>query len=332
MAANTSTSSNVNTPIVWDAHSCIPLHPDATTAHLHRHLKAGASYVSINVGMDFNPLSQILSTIASFRKQIQADPLLQLAQNTDDIRDVHQNGRLAVGFDLEGAVPLCERPELIQMYWDLGVRQIHLAYNQSNSISGGCHDTDKGLSPLGLKVVQAIFDCGMLMDLSHMGYRSAHDVCQHAEGPVVFSHANPRALVDHPRNIPDALIKACAQTGGVICINGVERFLGIGELTPKRFAEHAAYVAELVGPEHVGMGIDTFTTQAGIEDMPPELIEADWWPKAHYATGIGKLSYLQPEDIPAIHQALLTQGFSPSETAGILGNNMLRVADHTWPK
>ena len=102
-----------DTPLIWDAHSCIPLHPDATTNHLHRHLEAGASYASVNVGMDFNPLSQILSTIASFRQQIQADPRLVLAQTTEDIHNAHQNGRLAVGFDLEGAVPLCERPELV---------------------------------------------------------------------------------------------------------------------------------------------------------------------------------------------------------------------------
>lgn len=318
-------------PLIWDAHSCIPLHADATTDHLHRHLDAGASYVSINVGMDFNPLSQILTTMASFRQQISSDPRLLLANRVEDVRSAHQTGRLAVGFDLEGSIPLCERPEMVQLFWDLGVRQMHLAYNRSNSISGGCHDEDKGLTPLGKRVVNAIFQCGMLMDLSHMGYQSALEVCEMADGPVVYSHANPRALVDHPRNIPDSLIEACAHTGGVICINGVERFLGIGQLTPARFAEHAAYVAEQVGPEHVGMGIDTFTTQDGISDMPADLIETDWWPKDHYQTGIGQLDYLQPEDIPAIQSALSTHGFSPSEIRGILGENMLRIALQTWP-
>lgn len=318
-------------PLIWDAHSCIPLHPDATTDHLHRHLKAGVSYVSINVGMDFNPLSQILTTMASFRQQISADPHLVMANRSADILDAQQTGRLAVGFDLEGAIPLCERPEMVQLYWDLGVRQMHLAYNQSNSISGGCHDEDSGLSVVGKAVVNAIFKCGMLMDLSHMGYQSALEVCEMADGPVVYSHANPRALVDHPRNIPDHLIVACAQTGGVICINGVERFLGVGQLTAKRFAEHAAHVAELVGPEHVGMGIDTFTTQDGIRDMPDGLVESDWWPKNHYQTGIGTLNYLQPEDIPCIQSALFDHGFSSKEIDGILGLNMMRVAQQTWP-
>lgn len=319
-------------PLIWDAHTCIPLHPDANIDHLHRHLEAGASYVSVNVGMDFNPLSQILTTIASFRQQISNDPKLVLAQDIHDVIQAHTDKKLAVGFDLEGAVPLCERTELIQLYWDLGVRQIHLAYNRTNSVAGGCHDKDNGLSPLGKNIVKAIFDTGMLMDLSHMGQKSALNIIEMASGPVIFSHANPYTLVPHPRNISDHLIKACAETDGVICINGVERFLGLNQLSPESFAKHVAYVANLVGPEHVGIGIDTFTTQDQINDMPKDLDEDHWWPKEHYKTGIGKLRYLQPEDIPKIHEALNTIGFSQLEKHKILGGNMLRVAKQCWPK
>jgi membrane dipeptidase len=272
-----------------------------------------------------------MTTISSFRKQIKEDPKLLLAQSTDDVHLAHQKNKLAVGFDIEGAVPLCERPEMVELYWQLGVRQIHLSYNRNNSIAGGCHDDDPGLSSLGKEVVQSIFDCGMLMDLSHMGRISVMDVCNMASKPVVFSHANPYSMVPHPRNIPDELIKACAETGGVICINGVERFLGLNQLTVERFSEHVAYVAELVGTAHVGIGIDTFTTEHGIIDMPEDLDDNHWWPKQHYKTGIGQLRYLQPENIPDIKKALHKIGFLAEETNDILGGNMMRVAKQCWP-
>ena len=198
------------------------------------------------------------------------------------------------------------------------MRQIHLAYNQSNTVSGGCHDEDKGLSALGRRVVQAIFDCGMLMDLSHMGYQSARRGLRPCPRPCSLLPRQPQSTGRSPAQYSRfADCRLCANRWRDLHQWRGTRFLGIDQLTPKRFAEHAAYVANLVGAAHVGMGIDTFTTQDGIDDMPPELIEDEWWPKAHYATGIGKLSYLQPEDIPAIHAALLHEGFSPEESRGI---------------
>lgn len=316
--------------IVWDAHTCIPLHPDTNIAHLHRHLNSGVSYVSVNVGMDFNPLSQILTTIASFREQIQSDDRLFIAHSTSDIEKAFLEKRLAVGFDLEGAVPLCERKEMIQLFWDLGVRQIHFAYNRNNSISSGCHDIDTGLTPLGKEMVAGIMNSKMLMDLSHMSSKSALDVCRLSSRPVIYSHANAHSLVPHPRNISNENIKACANTGGVICINGVERFLGLGQLSVNSFCNHVAYVADLVGVDHVGIGIDTFTTQKGLSDKPPKLDDDFWWPTEHYARGIGNLDYLQPEDIPLIHKCLRDMGFNHTELAQILGENMMRVAHQSW--
>ena len=127
--------------IRWEAHACLPLSPDADFAPLDRYRAAGVHYVSINVGMDMNPLSQVLSVIAAFRTKIAAHPeRYVLASSVADIERAAGEGRLAVGFDLEGAMPLQEQPEMVALYRDLGVRQIHLAYNRNNSVADGCHD------------------------------------------------------------------------------------------------------------------------------------------------------------------------------------------------
>ena len=126
---------------VWDAHSCVPLRPDMDLSVLERHRAAGVRFVSVNVGMDMNPVTDILRVLAAFRRQIEdaADRFL-LAETVADVRRARSDGRLAVAFDLEGALPLAEQPEMIRLYQRLGVRQMHLAYNRTNSIAGGCHE------------------------------------------------------------------------------------------------------------------------------------------------------------------------------------------------
>mgnify|MGYP006154175813 CR=1 FL=1 len=91
----------------------------------------------------------------------------------------------------------------------------------------------------------------------------------HSRHPVVFSHANPLALADHGRNITDEQIRACAATGGVVCVSGVSRFLGTETPTAPDIARHVAYVADLVGTGPVGLGLDIGFSEPGLNDDPP---------------------------------------------------------------
>ncbi|WP_204351035.1 membrane dipeptidase, partial [Serratia marcescens] len=91
---------------------------------------------------------------------------------------------------------------------------------------------------------------------THTGYRTAMDVMNNTDKPVVFSHSNPRALRDHPRNIPDELVDACARIGGVVCINGIGIFLGANDASVKTFVDHIDHVVQRVGAAHVGVGLD----------------------------------------------------------------------------
>ena len=195
--------------------------------------------------MDMNPPAQILTTLASFRAQIAARPdLFRPVADAGDVERAKEDGRLAVAFDLEGGVPLAERPEMVRLFYDLGVRQIHLAYNRNNTIGGGCYDADAPLTDLGRRIVAAINETGMFMDCSHTGYRTSMDIIEASSAPVIFSHSNPRALHEDGRNIRDDQIDACAATGGVVCVNGVGRFLGDRQAGTEAILRH---IDSLVG-------------------------------------------------------------------------------------
>ena len=211
--------------IRWEAHTCLPLHPQADFAPIDRLHAAGVNYVSINIGMDMNPLSQVMSVIGGFRTTIAAHPdRYVLASSVDDIERAAADGILAVGFDLEGAMPLLEQPAMVALYRDLGVRQMHFAYNRNNSVAGGCHDDEQGLTALGRRMVAAVNEAGVLMDCSHTGRRCSLEIMTTSAKPVIFSHSNPLALVEHGRNVTDEQIRACAATGGVVCVSGVSAF------------------------------------------------------------------------------------------------------------
>jgi membrane dipeptidase len=317
--------------LVWDSHACLPLHPDAEVGALERHRAAGVDFVSINIGMDMNPLSQIMAVIASFRAQLRARPERFVAvEDAQDVLRAKAEGKLAVAFDLEGGVPLGERPEMVQLFYDLGVRQIHLAYNRNNSIGGGCYDDDLPLSELGRRVVRAINVAGMLMDCSHTGYRTSMDIMALSDAPVIYSHANPLALAANGRNIRDDQIDACVATGGIVCVNGVGRFLGDPQARTPAILRHIDYLVQRVGADHVGLGLD-YVYDQGLDDDPPGLERARWWPPEHgYGRDGPRIKIAAPEQFPEITEGLLGMGYPETDIRRILGENMLDVARRVW--
>ena len=158
---------------------------------------------------------------------------------------------------------------MVALFRDLGVRQIHFAYNRNNPLADGCHDVERGLTALGRRMVAAVNGAGLLMDCSHTGRRCSLEIMDASSQPVIFSHANPLALVEHGRNITDAQISACAATGGLVCVSGVSAFLGTR-------APAAIDVAR-----HAGIGLDIGFGQPGLNDsLPGRHDPAYWWPQS----------------------------------------------------
>jgi membrane dipeptidase len=318
--------------INWDAHACLPQHPLADFTPVRRLHAAGVNHVSLNVGADMNPISQVMSVIAGYRATIAADPeRYVLVSNVDDIIQAAADDRMAISFDLEGALPLLEQPEMVALYAQLGVRQIHFAYNRNNSVADGCHDVPRGLTALGQRMVEAVNENGILMDCSHTGRLCSLEIMNSSSQPVIFSHANPYTLVQHGRNVSDEQIRACAATGGVVCVSGLSFFLGSERPDANDVARHVAYIAELVGIKHAGIGLDICFQQPGLDDTPPGGFDAaHWWPAAAGYSMDQPPSFTPPEvwrDLPA---ALRRAGMSEMEAELVLGRNMMRVAQQVW--
>lgn len=145
--------------------------------------------------------------------------------------------------------------------------------------------------------------------------------------PVIFSHSNSRKLWDHERNIWDDQIKACAATGGVVGVTGVGRFLGPDGPTIAHLVEHIDYMVEKIGPEHVGIGMDTVFKKDDFGSFLEK--HRDYWPVSQYAPG-AKIGYIPPDDFPKVTQALLDRGYDEAAIRGILGGNFLRIAGQVW--
>jgi membrane dipeptidase len=315
--------------LVWDNHVCMPLRPHDTSflPELRRHRAAGAHVVMINVGYGDDSVEAHLRMLASMRGWIAANPLeYRLIESVDDIAAARAAGQLAIGFDIEGANAIGDQLSLLGLYRDLGVRWMLLAYNRNNRVGGGCQDDDPGLSDFGRRMLREMARVGIVACCSHTGYRTAREAIDESPTPVIFSHSNARALTDHPRNIPDDLIRACAVRGGVVGVNGIGIFLGDNDASVANVARHVLHMLDLVGSEHVGLGLDYIYDQG---ELAAELAaNPDKFP-AHLGYS-ASIAMTPPEQLGDLAELLSRRGVDDEALARIFGGNWLRVARQVW--
>jgi membrane dipeptidase len=319
----------VDGALVWDAHAGIMPSEEVDLGRLGIWRSAGVSYLSVNVGFDLMNSEQTIAVLANFRRKILSRPEeFMLAATVQDILNAKRNQKLAVTFDLEGVRALNGRIDMIEMFYALGVRQMLLAYNRNNAAGSGCHDEDIGLTAFGSDIVREMNRVGMVLDLSHTGYRTSIEAMERSEKPAVFSHSNPRSVFAHDRNIVDDQIKACAATDGVIGVVGLNRFLGDWRIDSECICDHLDYIIDLVGPRHAGLGLDYAfeTTLDGMDELIAK--NPEFWPANAYPNGV--TSYAHPDQISEIANILLRRGHNEIDVTAILGGNFMRVAQEVW--
>lgn len=317
--------------LVWD--NTFPFGPScgAHQAHvgtLERMRASGYTCVSLTTASDNEDMPLAMKKIAHdlgfFRRHPER---FVLVETVDDILRAKREGKLAVVFSFQGTLPFERDTGFVEMYYRLGVRQALMAYNQKNNVGDGCHErTDAGLSRFGVSLVQEMNRIGMVVDCSHTGYRTSMDVFEVAEGPVVFSHSNPRALWEHERNIRDDQAQACAGTGGVVGINGVGIFMGENDTRTETLFRQIDYWVNLIGPEHVGIGLDCVSDKNALLALIHA--KADKYPQGQqYDT---EVDFGRPEQVPELTELMLQHGYAEGQVRGILGGNWLRVAREVW--
>ncbi|TPI11034.1 peptidase M19 [Mesorhizobium sp. B4-1-3] len=329
MSLDDKVQSILNSEVIWDAHSGFMPDPAADLNNLRIWRDAGVDYLSIDVGFDLLPWEKTVATLACFRHWILARPAdYALVSSADEILAAKTQGKLAVTFDIEGMNALNGRVEMVEFYHRLGVRQMLFAYNRNNLAGGGCHDEDKGLTAFGRQVIDEMNRLGMFVDVTHTGYRTTMEVMEYTDRPVIFSHSNPKALCAHGRNITDEQIEACARTGGIIGVVGLNRFLGEGRTDSERLADHVEYLIDLAGPRHVGIGLDyAFPVEVeGIEDIISS--NPHFWPRNEYPEG--KTTYSSPSQMKELIEVLLRRGQPERTVRDVMGGNFMRLAREIW--
>ena len=314
---------------VWDAHAGFESWPSTDLGNLRIWRDAGVDFLSVNVGYDVQGWTDTIRVLAAYRLWLAASEDFALAGSIAEVRAARAAGRMAVAFDLEGMNALDGSLDLLHLVHDLGVRQILFAYNRNSVAGGGCHDEDRGLTDFGRAAVREMNALGILVDCSHCGYRTTMEAMALSRAPVIFSHSNPRALRDHERNIRDDQAQACAATGGVVGVNGIGHFLGEDDTRTTTLADHVEYLLDLVGPDHVGIGLDSFF-EADVDASFQDALAAneDFWPREQYPDGAIRCA--APSQLRELTAELLARGRAESDVRAVLGGNFLRVAGEVW--
>ena len=265
---------------------------------------------------------------------------LLVIESVDDIYRAKELNKLGLIFHLQGTTPIEMNINNIEMYYRLGVRMIQLTYNVRDFVGDGCQErTDSGLSEFGIKVIKEMNRLGIVVDCAHTGQQTTLEAIKVSKKPVIISHGNACGVCQNSRNLPDKIIRAIAQKGGVIGVNGYPGFVAKKKRpTLNDLINHVDYIANLVGIDHVSVGIDYFEGQAGVADddaakaLYQDLVKGGVWdPKDYppppwaYPKGIE-----MPENLPNLTAGLLRRGYLEEEVRKILGLNLIRVFKEVW--
>jgi membrane dipeptidase len=321
-----------------------PLMTDMARLHQGR---VGGQFWSVYIDGTITGDAAIRETIEQMdivRRMIDAYPGdLELARSADDVVRIHKAGRIASMMGVEGGRQIGGSLAALRQYYNLGARYMTLTHNQTTEWADSATDDPKydGLSPFGVTVVHEMNRIGMLVDLSHVAPATMKDAIAASRAPVIFSHSSARALVDHPRNVPDDVLQLLPANGGVVMVNFVPDFIskdvwnwnaerGAEEARQKSFhrnskaeveaglkawdaahprppvtvstvADNIEHVAKIAGYDHVGIGGDL----DGIPYTPEGL------------TGV--------QDYPNLFAELIRRGWSDQNLAKLAGGNILRV-------
>lgn len=268
---------------------------------------------------------------------------LEMAATADDIARIHKAGRIASLIGIEGGHQIDNNLAALRQFYALGVRYMTLTHFLNNDWADSATDDPKhnGLAPFGLKVIAEMNRLGMLVDLSHVSPKTMTDALAATKAPVIFSHSDARALTDHPRNVPDGVLKLLPANGGVVMVNfypghysaklrlwSAERAaeearaksLYVGQPERRKaamdawdkanpapagsigeVADHIEHVAQVAGIDHVGLGGDL----DGIEVTTPGLGGVDGYPR--------------------LLAELIRRGWSDTDLAKLAGGNVLRA-------
>ncbi len=308
---------------------------------------SGVTCVFQNSAMSGNEVYRMIKRIAHFTylTDMMSDYVFK-AVKPDDILFAKKNNRKSIYLTGNG-VPLAqewvsveEELRYIKIFYELGMRMLHLTYNRRNVIGDGCAEpANAGLSDFGRTVVKEMNRVGIVVDIAHSGWQTSYDAAKYSNKPMVASHTTVASLNKVVRAKPDNVIKAIADTGGYIGICCIPKFLG-GSGDINSFIKHIDYVVKKFGPEHVAIGTDiAYNSRFGTEEneIKKRLLKKQppvgrskfltLWPDEPFDTTQEMIKSMQWTNWPLFTVGLVKLGYSDLDIQKIIGGNVIRVCN-----
>ncbi len=242
------------------------------------------------------PLEQVLIMVDRFHSMLETHPeFVPLSKDFDPA-----SGKIATVLAVEGAECLGTSPSILKDLYRLGVRAMTFTWNSDNELAGAAQGRKRrGLSAAGREILSEMNRLGIAFDVSHLSDDGIEDALALSKQPIFASHSNCRALQNAPRCLPDEYVQAITKKGGVVGINFYgPQLCESGHATIRDIVRHIAHAASIAGVDHVCIGSDF----DGMQQYPKDLKD--------------------PSDLPALMNALLAEGFTPTEVERIAYRNL----------
>jgi len=258
-------------------------------------------------------------------------------RTVDDILQARAQKKMGWVACIEGAMPIENEIDRIDIMYGLGVRLLGLTYSESNALGTGLKETrDSGLTAFGRRAVQRMNKVGMLIDVAHGSTLTAIDAAELSSVPICMSHTGARTLWDSKRLATDDAIKAVAAGGGVVGIEAAPHTT----ITKKHpihdidsVMEHFEYVANLIGIDHVCFGTDTnWGDHVGLHNQfakflsTSETRKTDDIPRVEYVKGVEN----PRESSKNLLRWMVGHGYSDEDIEKVMSGNILRVLRAVW--
>ena len=273
---------------------------------------------------------------------------LQMASTAEDVRRIEAAGRIACLIGVEGGHQIDASMAVLRSMYALGVRYMTLTHTLDTAWADSATDDPRhhGLTPFGRAIVFEMNRLGMLVDLSHVSPETMRDALATSKAPVIFSHSGARALVDHPRDVPDDVLALTARNGGVVMVNFYP-----GYVTAARArwdADKAAEQARLDAPPYAGLYVgQPERAKAALAAWlaahpPPPVVVADVADHIDHIRRVAGVDHVGlgsdfdgipdapvglegVDKFPAVLAELARRGWSDDDLGKVAGGNILRA-------
>lgn len=304
------------------------------TDYLPRLIQGGVTASIVTVAYEDSFESAVRKIDALYTEIENHSDDLTVATTANDIVKAKLSGKVAIILGFQDTKPFGADLALLRTFYRMGVRCMQLVYNGRNLLGDGCcENTDCGLSHAGREVIDEMNRLGILVDLSHCGDVTTLEAIEYSKDPVAFTHANARTKANSPRNKTDEQLLALAAKGGVAGVTSHPAFVNPNSNSPTLddLLNHIAHMMEIIGAEHVGLGMDFVEKY---KETGQVLSASVYWRTKRpdvfgtvadaisrpYAKGIDSIAKLGN-----ITAGLINQGYPNTEVQNILGGNFLRL-------